>query len=483
MRKRILILAMCLGLAVSSVSGCSSTGKNQEKIAGNVSQETASKANEPQKKDEWIENPMLRTEEEPAEENIEYNIDNAEIQMKINAMEACEPLNLTMEQKIEDFDFFWNEIQDKVFCLDEILSDRGINLEKYIADYRERIKNSKDDYEFYDILSKSALAVSGTWHIEMKSPYTALLQGFYYPWQIIIQDAVFANDNQKKLKYWDKMLSQKDNNYKWNKDMKAVEKGAPPMPELKIINDKIVVISVPSFSYPTNEGHVEDVLLNLLKEASDYEHVIFDLEGNRGGSPHFAVNTLIAPNIEQPLESSQFYFFKDTERLDGILLRSSEAEKREIYLGYLKQTDFPSRSLEEFPEKWKIDGGEYGNADSYTQLDMEVVPRFQKKILNGKIWVLTYPENYSASEYFVRMCKDTGFATLVGSKTRGDATLFPVWFTLPNSGLVCSSSATWALNEDGTCNSSVGTSPDIESPEGETPLETCLKAIAEESRK
>jgi len=98
----------------------------------------------------------------------------------------------------------------------------------------------------------------------------------------------------------------------------------------------------------------------------------------------------------------------------------------------------------------------------------------------GHIWVLTGRKTYSASDEFSIFCKNTGFATLVGATTGGNgAGWAPLWFALPNSGLVISYEAYHAFNDDGTCNAIVGTKPDIEAKEGQTALEACLAAIAE----
>ena len=97
---------------------------------------------------------------------------------------------------------------------------------------------------------------------------------------------------------------------------------------------------------------------------------------------------------------------------------------------------------------------------------------------------MTYPENYSSAEEFAISCKKTGFATLVGKQTKGNggAGIMGLRFELPNSRLYGSVQCVWTLNEDGTSNMEEGTKPDIESPEGETPLETCLRVIGESEK-
>lgn len=82
---------------------------------------------------------------------------------------------------------------------------------------------------------------------------------------------------------------------------------------------------------------------------------------------------------------------------------------------------------------------------------------------DGKIFLLTNEVVYSASEYLAVFCKQTGFATLVGTKTGGDGVgIEPIYIRLPNSGLLLSYSLTHGLNDDGSSNGLVGTEPDIE---------------------
>ena len=85
----------------------------------------------------WIENPIPEEERKDIEGSEQMG--NAECEMFINAISPSEPLNLTTEQKLEDFDFFWNKIQEKVYCLEDILAEVGIDYEESIAKFREDI--------------------------------------------------------------------------------------------------------------------------------------------------------------------------------------------------------------------------------------------------------------------------------------------------------------------------------------------------------
>ena len=97
---------------------------------------------------------------------------------------------------------------------------------------------------------------------------------------------------------------------------------------------------------------------------------------------------------------------------------------------------------------------------------------------HGKIWVLVDKYCYSATDMFVCFCKETGFATLVGTKTKGIGKgTEPYYMALPYSGLIVEYEACLTFNTDGTYNGISGTVPDIVPEEGRGALETCLMAI------
>lgn len=57
-------------------------------------------------------------------------------------------------------------------------------------------------------------------------------------------------------------------------------------------------------------------------------------------------------------------------------------------------------------------------------------------------------------------CKNSGFATLVGTTTNGDGGVAdPLLLALPNSGLLIRFSIFYGLNADGAGNEATGTTP------------------------
>ncbi|MBS4981653.1 MAG: hypothetical protein KHZ72_09990 [Lachnospiraceae bacterium] len=469
---------LCLGMMGLVLSGCQPAGQENQTTGEKEQTVEYRVENDAQKKNKevWVENPL--SEEERSRIEGKEQMSNGEREMYINAIVPCEPLNLTREQKLEDFDFFWNTIREKLYCLDDIFSEAGVKYEEYIAEFRSQIAESKSDYEFWEIFDKSVGICRGHWHADLLAPYATLVDGITLAGQIdIIRETTEGEQNQK-LKYWDVLVSQENYQYKSNRQGKVMSEA---MPELKIIDEDTAVITVPTFGYNAQREKAGDLFIEYMKQVSDYKNVIFDLKGNRGGVSSFVYHNLITPNIEQPLKMKQVKFFKMKEDIAAAdRIPDLEGGPWNYRVGYQEQTIYASTPLSQLPEKMRIKNGDYGNADYFSRSDITVFPRFDHKILKGKIWVLTYPENYSSAELFTILCKNTGFATLVGKQTKGDGGGgMPFRFILPNSGLVGSVQCAWTLNEDGTNNANEGTSPDIESPEGETPLETCLRVIEE----
>ena len=72
------------------------------------------------------------------------------------------------------------------------------------------------------------------------------------------------------------------------------------------------------------------------------------------------------------------------------------------------------------------------------------------------------------------------YCLLYTSQTGGDGIgTDPIPVVLPNSGLIVRFSPIYGVTQEGLGSEEYGTTPDIVSPEGETPLETCLRAIRE----
>lgn len=187
-------------------------------------------------------------------------------------------------------------------------------------------------------------------------------------------------------------------------------------------------------------------------------NLILDLRGNGGGSDRFWEDLLVRPLAGQEYESERWYLFSlDENTRDYADALGLEPEE----LSALPQALFR-------PEYARFthcvrDVTRFGPAEApYT----------------GRIWLLVDDSVYSAAENFAFFCKNSGFATLVGTPTGGDGGIAdPLLFSLPESGLIVRFSVFYGLNPDGSGNEACGTRPDYTVPQDMDALDFCLELI------
>lgn len=337
---------LCFGIMSLFFSGCqrcqSQTSSEKQTIDSNAQKDWKN-----YEKQVWIENPIPEEERENIEGTDQMG--NAECEMFINAISPSEPLNLTTEQKLEDFDFFWNKIYEKVYCLEEILAEVEIDYEESITKFREAIAQSQNDYEFYKILNDSVQMVKGNWHINLIMPYSALIEGLTFSETISQIQETDGDETDRRLKYWDVLLAQNDMNYKINRRSGI---GSETMPELKIIDEKTAVITLPTFYYVLQRKEAGDLLIEYMQQVSDYENVIFDMKGNRGGYNAFFYHNLIAPNIDEPLTYTRYRIFKMAEELLQVnMVTPTDDIPGEFRSGYKGIKNYPSEPISQLPEE------------------------------------------------------------------------------------------------------------------------------------
>ena len=210
-------------------------------------------------------------------------------------------------------------------------------------------------------------------------------------------------------------------------------------------------------------------------EAEGYENCIIDIRRNGGGSDLYGKLLLLVPNLTKAIGKTHNALIKGgAETLD-----------------YYNARKLDSMNL--VPELHPIEELDLDNLPNLKQEDLEGITYYTSMYVgtagmnhpdtpafSGKFWLLVGPNVYSASENFSILCKDTGFATLVGQTTGGDGIgIDPMICVLPNSGIVYQFSTENGLNLDGSINEEMGTQPDIVVPENEDALEVCLRAIEE----
>ncbi len=232
---------------------------------------------------------------------------------------------------------------------------------------------------------------------------------------------------------------------------------APAITTAIYAGGRAAYVKIPSFSLEYY-AQAQETLAAFFAEIQSIPHLIVDIRGNGGGSDRFWQDLLVSPNAKTALVSERYFLFN----------LNAWTEEYAAANSLLPQ---PCSQLPEGLQK------EYGQRFSHYALDVTAFGAAPTPY-PGRIWLLVDEGVYSAAENLAMFCKNTGFATLVGTATGGDGGMAdPMLFSLPNSGLVVRFSIFYGLNADGSGNEANGTSPDILLPQGADALESVLEEI------
>ncbi len=243
-----------------------------------------------------------------------------------------------------------------------------------------------------------------------------------------------------------------------------------------VVGDGIPYLKITSFSAPV--GSIEqEKLYNKLSQyfssIAEKGHLIIDVRGNGGGNDGVWLFGIV-PFLEQTtLKRDEFMGTKSGSLNLAIdpIIADSKGRYGTRYTDNSWQSDFP------YIQPKSVEG-----VDIFLK-SRQIIPQdTSQKYFSGKVWVLIDNGCYSATDAFTSFCRETGFATLVGSTTGGNGKgANPHLMALPYSGLLIRYDAYLSFNIDGTCNGITGTPPDIPCIEGMDALETCLQAIQQEA--
>lgn len=395
-------------------------------------------------------------------------------------------LKLTTEQKLEDFDFLYNQLIENYPYIDMLARTQSINFDEIYQDYRTKLLNSTTDFQFFAILQMFTEKLDNTGHLSLVSPIeiswyqgayknvdnmtkeeairARLLDSAYNAAKVSksyesMSERFFKVFNEVQTFYKNKRAQSETNVEKDTTEKKQIYQNV----EKSILQDnEIAYIKINSFS---NEYYNNDkkILFDFYESVANYENIIIDITHNGGGAMSYFDNLIVAPNISSPLSMDAYELTK-------------EGKINKKYLGLSQY-----RPIEELPKLPDLNNTDIKNLSCFKHLQYIIEPLYAKKILNGKIWLLVGNNVYSSSEYAALFSKATGFATLVGSVTAGDGIgEDPLPITLPNSNLLVLYSSVYGITGSGVCSAEKGTEPDIYTVGDMTPLDKCLQTIAEQ---
>lgn len=382
-------------------------------------------------------------------------------------------LNITTEEKLSDFETLCS-VLDEIYPFWNEVAKSGINKNEVYCTYRENIKNTKTDIEFFKEISYFLKEFHGFGHLSVLDGYMYRL----YIDTLSASDGILSEKEKKNIQPLTEVLtnaiSQKtygllDQSHEGfrsmiglkkeyqNQNMSADTQISFPLITKFYEDPQAAYIKIDSFdmkNYQTDKNFLSEFYASI----NNIPHLIIDLRGNSGGSDLYWQDLIVKPNINDPVSSERYYFFNLSES------NQSYISANEIYPKPINTAPEPYLSY-------------YRSLFSHYTVD-RISFQTAKNPYQGKIWILVNDKVYSASENFVMFCKNTGFATLIGTITGGDGGIAdPMLLSLPNSGLIVRFSAFYGTNADGSGNEATGTVPDIVISGNEDALEKLLELI------
>lgn len=391
--------------------------------------------------------------------------------LKYQSRKSQTIIELTTEQKLSDFDTLC-EILDESYPFWNEVEHTGMDKETIYNSYRTDIANTATDIEFFKYIRYFLNEFGGLGHL-------SALDGYMYG---IYMDTISESNNMLSIQeeqsiepirevlensVSQNLYSQLDQSHEGfrstiglkekykNKDIE----NETPLTDIttSIYNKQAAYIKIGSFEL-TNYQKNKKILETFFTQIKDIPNLIIDLRGNSGGSDLYWQNLIVEPNAKENLTSERYFLFNQSQIVDD----------------YISALGISTNKISELPEPLV---SQYTNNFTQYTTDMETF-EVAENPYNGTIWVLIDGTVYSSSENFVMFCKNTGFATLIGTPTNGDGGIAdPILVSLPNSGLLIRFSVFYGLNEDGSCNEANGTKPDIVISDNEDALEKCLELI------
>lgn len=261
-----------------------------------------------------------------------------------------------------------------------------------------------------------------------------------------------------------------------------------------IEDNKVAYLKIASFmNFSPNA--VSDKLRKFYRDTRTYDHLIIDIRDNFGGSVDFwrmfVMNPLWKNRDEMP--DMTLYAFYNNSKLakkladTGFVIEKMDSRYKpesDTVVGFDELLDGEAlEQLNEDDQKTFAYGVKYST--SLKNIDyrhtMQIgFPNMIETPFEGKIWLLTNKQNYSAAALFARHAKEMGFATLVGEPTGGAYSAFVGgYFALPNTGLVLRWDVDYLTDSEGRALNEFPTTPHYEVMPGLDALETTLRLIRE----
>lgn len=342
-------------------------------------------------------------------------------------------MTFTKEELLEDYDQLWKDLKIN-YPFFPVLEEEGIDLEQVYQKGREQIESRVSDLNgFLHVLKSAFWEMQNFAHLQILSNQA-------------IESIKLGYENEEYCEQGSPWLQimckpQVETTYAQN-DMQTLLPDAEI--DIPVDADYLAEIETLYFHFKTFGMSIVERDRHMIRDYAaalgdvPIKHIIFDITGNPGGSTAYWQDDIVAL-FPGEYTYEQTVFYKDTP-LNQFFYKD--------VLDYTPISEFPADSdLPDFVEQLQL--------SYFTKLEESAgqsEDALAPELSDAKRWVLIDQKCYSASDQFAHFCKETGWATLVGTAAKGD----------------------------GTLNTKRGTAPDIFVKGGERPLDACIRMIKAE---
>lgn len=385
---------------------------------------------------------------------------------------------LSADEALYDYDAMWLLLEENFPYLGRIEAEMGIDWRAVRDDYRARLEQSAGSRggcvtqrTFLSLISKCLdefypvghlfLVYPENWRSWSDSWLTHDEASLHYALGTLMRNP----RSEQFYAAWEELEGARATRLSPNAGVASEETVSPGL-SFEILDGDIPFIQMDTFGGWTEKTYA--ALDEFLSSIKDKAHLIVDITGNTGGSTT-PWASLVAALTGETLTCDMFLGAKAGAL--NLALNPQFTNPRftdaHVYEDDSWREDFP------YIQPEYVDG-----MDLLLKTTTQIGPNDTCNGFQGKVWLLVSGNCYSSSDQFAFFCKDTGFATLVGTPTGGNGMgAQPYVMALPYSGLVIEYEPYLSFNPDGTCNGISGTQPDIFSGNGQSALDACLAAI------
>jgi len=255
--------------------------------------------------------------------------------------------------------------------------------------------------------------------------------------------------------------------------------------ETRIIEDgRIAYVQVRAM-LPNRIAQEAAIMQRFLPRISNFEHLIIDLRGNRGGWNAGFHEILTSAIISSPATTRYMYFVRGGEMNMEFLSRAIhpwEYTRFDVFDGFVI-TEAGGIPVGNFSNRYS-DFEDFEEFDYLVRTSSTVNPSWRpalRNVFDGQVWLLVDSVSASASEHVTALYIREEIAIVVGETTRGvpgNPGLGRIYFSLPNTGVIVRYEPGYIVDITGR-SLTEGIPPHFQNRPGLDALETTLALIQE----